>query len=124
MYAVTEHWSPNCSFAALARASTLRSFIVLSSVGDSTLTLTDAQVHELRALSQLDLFRLYGLDEPLLLRLLVQPHSPRWRELDGFFNVTAKMAELLCSLPLTTLDASRLACRMRISSCACHSSPI
>jgi hypothetical protein len=106
---VIRHWDSECSIEHLARTQTLRSLQLWDAVDNQVLKLTNAQVDELRALPHLDSLFVANMDEPMMIRLLAQPHSLRWQELDGFFDVTAKMAELLCSLPLTVLDAASLA---------------
>jgi len=100
-----ELWVAGCSLAPLVRANQLR-HITLRVDSWEAPPMSDAQVCELRALSQLESVRLgWKLNEPLMSRLLASPHSLRWRELHGLPRVTESIAELLASLPLHTLDA-------------------
>jgi len=93
-----------CSLEALAHAPRLRDLSL--SVHSAALTLSDAQVDELRALSQLESLQLERLDASLLSRLLAPPHALRWRSLAFLPAITEAVVPLLLSLPLHTLDAA------------------
>jgi hypothetical protein len=71
--------------------------------------MTDAQVAELRALTQLESVWINDMSLSLLSRLLVPPHQLRWQELRGLRQWTADAAALMQQLPLTNINASRLA---------------
>jgi len=101
----TEHWAAaDCSLVALARLPRLRALALRFSGFDVPL-LSDAHVAELRSLKSLEVFKVDRLDTPLLSRLLAPPHTLRWQELGGLWNLSEDDAALLVSQPLCTLDA-------------------
>jgi len=95
-------WAAGCSLAPLTRTHQLRN-LTLRQDGWDAPPMTDAQVSELRALSQLESVSVDLMDSPLLRRLLAQPHSLRWQRLSGFVTVDEDTAPLLVALPLTAL---------------------
>jgi len=91
-----------CSLAALSQAPSLRHLEVSTHIVQS-----DAQVNELRALTELESVHFTDdvIDEALLGRLLAQPHNLHWRDLGDQTPVTEAVVPLLLSLPLNRLDA-------------------
>jgi hypothetical protein len=105
-------WQPDWSLAPLQRLPCLRRLVLdhaSYSRADVAEQMTDAQVAELRALTQLESVWINHMSLSLLSRLLAPPHQLRWQELRGLRQWTADAAALMQQLPLTNINVSRLA---------------
>jgi len=98
-------WAAGCSLAPLTRTHQLRN-LTLRQDGWDAPPMTDTQVSELRALSQLESVTIKNMDSQLLRGILAPPHSLRWPKLSGFQDINEGTAQLLVVLPLTELRMS------------------